>query len=296
MPLVAIALAQTPPPKVPADAVPVELQAMFQAAIASGNEGEVDTIVRLARTAKVPAADKLGREAAAWKRDRAATAEQRLRDADFLALVKGRAELSAFQTAGNSDNLGVSAKLELNREGLRWRHKLMLQADYQESFGVTSRERYLAAYEPNYKVNDRLYAYGAAQYESDRLFGYSNRYSTSLGAGYSAIRRTGMTLDLELGPAFRHTDFTDGVTESNFAARGSVDFDWQLSPTLTFRQDASAYLQDANSTVSSTTAIAARVLGPIQAQFSYVVQYESMPPFGRVNTDTTSRASLVYAF
>jgi putative salt-induced outer membrane protein len=29
---------------------------------------------------------------------------------------------------------------------------------------------------------------------------------------------------------------------------------------------------------------------------SYTVQYESMPPEGRVSTDTISRASLVYTF
>jgi putative salt-induced outer membrane protein len=75
-----------------------------------------------------------------------------------------------------------------------------------------------------------------------------------------------------------------------------VDLDWRLTPGLTLRQDASAYLQRYNSTVSSTTAMAAKLLGPLSAQLSYTVQYESMPPIGRVSTDTTSRASLVYTF
>jgi putative salt-induced outer membrane protein len=276
--------------------IPVELKAMLDAAIASGNEGEVDTIVKYANAARVPAAPAMQRIAQAWKNDRYATAQKRLREADFLALVKGRIEVSAFQTSGNSDNIGVSGRVNVQREGLKWRHKLALQADYQESFQIVSRERYLAAYEPNYKVSDRLYFYGAAQYESDRFLGYTSRYSASLGAGYMAIRRTGMTLELELGPAFRRTDFIDDTLENNVAARGSVDFDWQVSPRLTLRQDASAYLQSANSTVSSTTALSAKVLGPLQMQLSYVVQYESTPPQGRGTTDRTSRASLVYAF
>jgi putative salt-induced outer membrane protein len=42
--------------------------------------------------------------------------------------------------------------------------------------------------------------------------------------------------------------------------------------------------------------MAAKLLGPLSAQVSYTVQYESMPPEGRVSTDTISRASLVYTF
>ncbi|WP_033923354.1 DUF481 domain-containing protein [Sphingomonas sp. 37zxx] len=299
LPLIAVALLVSPDDpvlKAPGDQIPIEVKAMLDAALASGNENDVNTLVKYVQQVKMPSADRVARLAQAWKNDRAATALKRLEDADFLALVKGRFELGGFTTSGNSQDRGVTGRLEVKREGLNWRHKLLLQADYQESFGRTSRERYLAAYEPNFKVDDRLYAYGATQYESDRFLGYINRYSASSGAGYSAIRRTGMRLDLELGPAYRRTDYTDETSDSNLAARGSVAFEWKFSPRIELRQNASAYLQNANSTISSNTALNAKVLGPLSAQFSYVVQYESMPPAGRVDTDTTSRASLVYEF
>ena len=189
-----------------------------------------------------------------------------------------------------------SAALDLSRETIRWRHKLHLAADYQESAGLVSREHYLASYEPNFKFSPRGYIYGAAQYESDRFLGYDNRYSASIGAGYSAIKQPGLTLNLELGPAYRDTDFTDGTLESSIAARGSFDFGWKLSPAISPSQVASAYVQHFNSTVSSTTALNAKLVGPLAAKLSYAVQYESMPPVGRVGTDTTSRASLVYSF
>ena len=145
-------------------------------------------------------------------------------------------------------------------------------------------------------MTDRLYLYGAAQYESDRFLGYENRYSASTGLGYSAIRSPAITLDLELGPAFRATDFIDTTDEQSFAARGTLDFDLKLTNGLMLRQDASVYAQRTNSTVTSTTALSARLLGPLSAQVSYAVQYESMPPEGRRTTDTTSRASIVYDF
>ncbi|WP_457310375.1 DUF481 domain-containing protein [Sphingomonas sp. UYAg733] len=276
--------------------IPPQVKAMLDAAIASGNESEVATIVKYARNAAPDSADAIVAIADGWRAERRAKAVEMLREAGPFDLWKGRAEIGGYLTTGNTENIGISGAFDLQRETVRWRHKVRLAADYQESLGLVSREHYLAAYEPNFKFDDRGYVYGAAQYESDRFLGYTDRYSASLGAGYSAIKGPGMTLDVELGPAFRHTSFTDATIESSVAARGSLDFDWKLSKGLTLSQDASAYIQHYNSSVTGTTALNAQLIGPLAGKLSYSVQYESMPPIGRVGTDTTSRASLVYSF
>lgn len=287
-------LANTDPDREPV--IPPAIKTMLDSAMASGSEGDVAVIVKYARKADPDSAALVQRIASEWRNDRLAKAQRRLREADFFDLVKGRAEVGAYQSSGNTENVGVSAALDVKREALEWRHKLRLQADYQESLGVKTRERYLAAYEPNWKFDDRAYLYGAAQFESDRFSGFYDRFSLSSGAGYSAIRSPKVTLDLELGPAYRRTRFIDDTTESNIAARGSVDFGWKLTPTVSLTQNASAYLQDANSTVSSRSALLAKLFGPFSAQFSYTLQYESTPPVGRKTTDTTSRAALVVDF
>jgi putative salt-induced outer membrane protein len=210
--------------------------------------------------------------------------------------VKGHAELGGYVTTGNTENVGIAAAMEIKREGLEWRHKLRIQGDYQESLGITTRERYLAAYEPNWKFDDRAYLYGAAQYESDRFSGFSDRVSVSSGIGYSAVKSPAVKLDLEVGPAFRYTRFIDSNIESNAAARGSLDFGWKITKGISVTQNASAYLQDANSTVSSKSALLTRLFGPLSAQFSYSLQFESTPPLGRKTTDSTSRAALVVDF
>lgn len=282
-----------PPPE---PDLPIEIRTMLEEAMASGNDGDVATVVKYARRAAPKHSQQIADIASRYTSERSQNNTKLLRTASFGALLKGRAEIGGWINSGNSDTLGITGVLDLSREGYRWRHKLKLQADYQENNGVPSREHYLAAFEPNYKVDDKLYIYGAAQYESDPFFGYHDRYSASTGAGYTVLSRGSVTLDLELGPAFRHTAFTAGNVERNLAARGSVDFDWKLTPALTLRQDTSAYVQAANSTVTSLTAIDAKLLGPLSARFSYNIQYESLPPVGRVNTDTTGRAALVYAF
>lgn len=276
--------------------IPSTIRSMLDAAMQSGNESDVAVIVKYAKTADPASADLVMKIASDWRNARQQTAQQKLREADFLDLVKGHAELGGYVSTGNTENVGLTAAIELRRDSIEWRHKLRFQADYQESLGVTTRERYLAAYEPNWKFDDRAYLYGAAQFESDRFSGFTDRFSVSAGAGYSAIKSPAMKLDVELGPAFRHTNFIDQNVESNVAARGSLDFGWKVSRGISVTQTASAYIEQSNSTVATKSALLTKLIGPLSAQFSYSVQFESMPPIGRKTTDTTSRAALVVDF
>ncbi len=190
--------------------IPEPLKAMLDAAMKSGNEAEVATDLQICP----------GRGSGVRRRDRARRSRPGRRTArpsarrpcampGVLDLWHGRAELGGYLTTGNTQDAGVSGSIDLSRETIRWRHKLNFAADYKRSAGVVSREHYLAAYEPNFKFSPRGYVYGAVQYESDRFLGYTSRYSASLGAGYSAIKQPGMKLDLEVGPAYRDTSFTD---------------------------------------------------------------------------------------
>ena len=183
--------------------IPATIRAMLDAAMESGSESDVAVIVKYARSASPATADQVVKIATDWRNERTKKAQAKIRSADFFALVKGHAELGGYVTTGNTENIGVTAALELKREALQWRHKLRVQADYQESLGITTRERYLAAYEPNWKFDDRAYLYGAAQYESDRFSGFTDRVSLSSGIGYSAVKSPAVKLDLEDGPAVR---------------------------------------------------------------------------------------------
>lgn len=289
---------EAPPPPPPAQSVErsSEVKAMLDAAMKAGDEGAVNAIVKYAKAADKERAAQFESAASAWKRERREAAERRLREAKFLDLVRGRAELGGYFTTGNTQTLGLTGILDLKREALRWRHKLRVQADYQESLGQTVRERYLASYEPNWKIDDRAYVYGAAQFESDRFLGFDERYAISAGAGYSAVKSPALTLDLEIGPAFRYTDFVTAPTERQIAARGKLDLDWKLSRGVTFSQDASAFVEQQNSTITGKSALRVKLFGPFSTQMSYAVNYESAPPNGRKSTDTTTRASLLVDF
>lgn len=276
--------------------IPAAIRSMLDAAIQSGNDGDVSVVVKYARLADPASADAVLAIAQKWRSDRATARNEKIKQARVFDLWTGKAELGGYLTTGNTKSAGGSAVLDLVREGLRWRHKFHAQADYQENDNITNREHYLASYEPNLKIDDRLYIYGSAQYESDRFLGYFDRYSASTGFGYSAIKSPAIRLDVELGPAYRYTSFTDDTIQSNVAARGSAVFSWKILPGLSVTENANGYFQSANSTLSSTTAVTAKLIGPLSASLSYNLQYESEPPVGSVSTDTATRASLVYSF
>ncbi|WP_375380872.1 YdiY family protein [uncultured Sphingomonas sp.] len=276
--------------------IPPPIRAMLDAALASGNDGEVATIVKYARTADPLSGDAVQALAQRWHDERTAANEIRVRDARFLDLWTGKAELGGFLTTGNSNTAGVTAAISATREGIDWRQKFHGQFDYQENLGVVTRDHWLASYEPNYKIGPRDYLYGQVQYESDRLLGFYDRASGSAGIGYSAIKRPRLQLDLEIGPAYRYAAFTDDTQHGSIAARGSLDVKWQLVRGLSFTEVASGYAERNSSTLSTASSLSAKLFGPLSANLSYTVQYESRPTAGSVTTDTTSRAGLAYSF
>lgn len=281
----------------PARAMPDPAQVMLDAALAQGDAAEIATIVKYAQKAWPEAAVEIQARVDAW---RAATlapaASSPAAPPPPPVPWQGKGELGGYHATGNSDYVGVSAGVTLKREDPAWRHVLTAQADYQESGGAATRERYLLSYQPNYRFNPRTYLYGLTQYEHDRFLGYDSRYALSAGIGYRTDGGMPVMVELEAGPAYRFTRFVDGGSESSPAGRGSISLEWKLTPALSFNQNAAVYIDTLNSTVNGTSALSAKLLGPLSMRLSYNVQYESRPPTGRQTTDTMSRASLVYDF
>jgi putative salt-induced outer membrane protein len=236
----------------------------------------------------------------------AARKEEAIRTAGLTENWGGRGEVGGFVATGNSDNVGVTVSLALQRKGIAWEHRLRAAADYQRSNGATSREQYLAAYEPRVQVSKGLFAYALAQYESDRFQGYSSRYSVSGGLGYKVLDGQAAQLSLKAGPAWRRTDFVDGSGDDSLGALAGLDFDWQLAEHLKLTQDADLVADAGGSTTvivdSDTTSVLlatgleAAISDGLTTRLSYTVDYDSNPPAGAVSTDTLARFTLVYGF
>lgn len=276
--------------------VPPPVADMLKAAVNGGDAGTVQVAVDLAKKTNPQSATEIDRLVAQYQAEAKARREAKLRRQGFLRGWSGQGQVGAAYSTGNSRNTAVALGFSLKRDGLYWRHALTATADYQHNDGADQRERYFASYESNYKVTDRFYVLGVFSWERDRFSGFTSRLSEALGLGYSVIKTPTMTLNLEGGPALRQTRYITGENENNFAGRAAIDYQWQITPTLNFSQNLAAYGQSSDSTVTSNTALTTKLLGNLSAQLSFLAQYESNPPLGLENTDTTSRVTLVYSF
>lgn len=310
-------------------ALPDPVKAMLDAAIASGNDADIQSVAKLAKATNPDDAAEVDAILAPYRAEQAELAEakakadaetakaaaEKKKSAELAAAEKnsgffdnwsGEGQVGGFRSTGNTKNTGISGGLKLKKEAEKWRVTFRALADYQRTNGVTSKEQFNVSIEPNYKVNDRLYIYGLTQYERDRFQGFAARYTISGGLGYTVIDDDGISLNIKAGPAYRITNFTGGGSDKRLAALFGLDFDWQIADNLKFSQDAGAKLGSSTSAVAiissgsnsfnATTALDAKLLGSLSARLSYSIEHETDPPAGRLKTDTTSRISLVYGF
>lgn len=283
--------------------IPDPVRAMIDAAIATGDADKVATVIDLAKSTNPDDVAEIDAIAADFNAEQAklaeaemAAEEEAIRNAGIFENWQGQGQLGAFRSTGNASNTGLTAGVTLERVGIKWRHKLTGLADYQETEGVTTREQFLAAYEANYNISPRLFAYGLAQWERDTFQGFSARYAASGGLGYRVIDNENMQLSVKAGPAYRQTEFIDGTSDSSIAGLAALDFDWKISDNLTFTDDAAAFIQSGNSTYTNTAGITAALGGGLSASTSYTIEHDTNPPPGAVKTDTLTRITLIYDF
>ena len=287
----------------PAEVPPDPVRNMLAAAIASGKDADVEAVAQVAKAASPDDAAEIEERLLAYRaerkrlKDEAAAAERaRLAAAKFWQNWKGEGQIGASQSSGNTESAGVSAGLALARKGIDWTQRMRAQADYQRTNGQTSVERYLVELEPQYRINDRAFAFGLGRWEHDRILGYDTRWNLSGGLGYKVVDNKKMTLSLKGGPAFRQTDFVNGNEDTELTALAGLDFGWQLSPTLRLTQVASTIIGEANGSTSSLTALNAKLTGALSARIAYSAQIDTSPPPGIEKLDTQTRFTLVYGF
>lgn len=270
--------------------------ASFSKAIASGNDADIDTVAKYLRQASPDQAAEIDRIIADHRAEIAAAREEKLRHAGFLDNWKGEGQAGAYLSTGNTQSNGITLGLGLTKEGMRWRYNFRALADYQRTNHVTSRNQWLVALEPNYKFNDRLFAFGLAQYEKDRFQGFTSRDTLGAGLGYRVLTGPRLILDVKAGPTWRHTNYIVGPNADKVDGLVAANLGWKISPTLTLTENASAYIGSGDKTFMSLTALDAKLGGKLSARLSYQVNYETDPLPGIKDTDTLSRLTLVYGF
>lgn len=296
-----------PPPFIhldpPPPALPIDVRLMIETAIAANNVEAARHVIAVARKVAprgdrdIDAIEKRWRDRLAAKAsEEEAMRIARLRNAGPFDIWSGNAEVGGFRSTGTSSNVGAFAAVDLERATIDWSHKLIASADIQQTNGETSAERILASWQPNYRFSKQAYSFGIAQYERDPFAGYDARATLGVGMGYRPVNMANLTLEIEGGPAFRHTIPIEGNERTHLVGRGSFNIQWQTTPTLKLSQQTAVFLESNSSNAVATTAIDAKLIGKLRSRLSYNVQYEGNTPPGTNALNTQSRVTFLYGF
>ena len=280
----------------PAAASPPSPGVAQMIAAAAGDPATLKTVVMVAKKANPDSVAEIDAQVAALNAKAEAAKTERMATQSFYEGWDGKGQIGLYAHTGNTQDGGVAVGLNFDRDGLRWRHDFAILADYQQENGVATKEKYSAAYEGDYKVTKRFYAYGVLYGEQDIFAGIQSRYSESLGVGYRLIDSQTMKFGLEGGPAARQTAYIGAPGFDTLDIRLAGDFSWTFWENTTFTQAVWTYLEHRNPTLSSSTAVTTKLQKGISASASFNLTHEGAPPSGRLPTDTTSRLTLVYSF
>jgi putative salt-induced outer membrane protein len=277
-----------------ADPIPPAVEAMIDAAV--GNAEHLKVVADIARKTNPASAAEIDAKVAIIREAAAKAREEKLANQGALEGWSGQGEAGGFISSGNTRNRGLAIGVNLGKETRHWKHSLRGIVDYQEDQGITSRERYFAGYEGNWKFTPRGFAVLAFSWERDRFTGFNSRFTQALGLGYRLVDTPRLTIAVDGGPALRQTRFTNGLNENHAAARAALNAKLLISSRITLSQTATYYYDDINNSLLSLSQLTARLNGRLSARMSFQLNNESNPPAGRENSDTVTRATLVYNF
>ena len=221
--------------------------------------------------------------------------------------LSGEASLAGSASSGNTESSDVGLALKLQHEAQAIRHAFAAAYDYGSADGTASKNRFNTSYEVNWLLNHRLFSFGRGAYELDEFDGYDYRAIVGGGLGYDILQGETRSWSVQGGPAYR-IDQIEPVYDPMGALLAPAER--QTSAAMTLGSRFESQINDAVSvsnltdvTSSSDTsvffnsaALTTELMGSIAARFSFDVAYDTNPPFGAEETDTITRASLVYSF
>jgi putative salt-induced outer membrane protein len=207
-----------------------------------------------------------------------------------LSITSGNSDTSAF-------NLAFGLVYDPKTHSLFKADALYLRS---ANDGVATLDKASAALRYEYKVSDRLYAFGQLGYMRDRFKNVTYLITPMVGAGYIVVKEKAFDLavDASIGGAFEKDSGFDASSSGAFAIGES--FAWKISPGATLTQKASG-LWKMNNTSDAfyhfEVGVSAALAKAFDLKVAYLVDYKNEPnPPTLKKTDTALVASLIYKF
>lgn len=218
----------------------------------------------------------------------------------------GEGAFNAGSTTGNTETTDIGLTLKLSRATELWTIGFDAAADFGETDGVETRNRWGLGIQADRTITERWYGFGRASYEQDEFSGFDSRTFVGGGLGYVAFDTEATKWRLEGGPGYRIDEVsasivngvvvTPATTEESVAVRAASEFSYKFNDAVTFSNDTSVTWADVSTQITNTAAITAQLTDRISGRVSFDVRNDSNPPAGFESTDTATKVGVVYAF
>lgn len=215
---------------------------------------------------------------------------------------RGALGVGLTATSGNTDSIAYSINGDTVRQTSRDKVTGYLQAVYgRRRVDGTSEEtanqaRAGTAY--NRDLNDRLFGFGAADWDRNPLIDLRLRSVFSTGIGYHVVKKENFTFDISTGPAYNRERYT---TETRDLAEWLVaeESTHALQPTISFRQKLT-YYANVEGGEGYRTVFDAGMVFKLNSRWNITMtlntRYQSNPPPGVEKSDLLFVTGLQYAF
>ncbi len=303
----AAALSTTSPAAAQSEAIiPDIAQSLLDAAYATGDANEIAAVARAVKTVfadyEAQIVDQSAVKIAEFEPPAEIAADV---DVDAppsggvfaLSPWDGKVQASGVFSSGNSDNAAVGIAVDAARTSGKFVHNITAFFDLGSSNDITNKQRWGAAYQLDYNFGERTYSYGRVSYEEDEFSGFDYRLFAGAGLGHFFAKSERLKWKLEGGPGYRYSPIDDTrAVEQEFALYAASELDWVIRDGLVLEQDFNSTWTSPTTTFQSVTSLSTALTDSLSTAISFEYRYETEPPLGRENTDTTARASLSYGF
>lgn len=213
----------------------------------------------------------------------------------------GEGSLSAGVTTGNTETTDLGLAFDVNRDYGVWAVGARASADYGETDGTETKNRFFLGGNVDRQINDKLFGFGQVSYEQDEFSGFESRSYIGGGLGYEIFSGDALNWTVRAGPGLKIDEVLDPVTgdvntEESVGASAQSNYAYQFNDNVGFTNDTTVLYAETSTQIGNITALTASLTDTLSARVSFEVRHDTDPVEGFEDTDTISRVSLVYAF
>lgn len=215
----------------------------------------------------------------------------------------GNVVVGGSYSSGNTDSTTISATADLTKASVKDTIRFGALANYgstetSDSPRTTTANQAWLRGRYDYNLSTKVFAFGGADVETNKLGGIDLRYGLSAGAGYWLMRNDINTFNVFAGASYSDVQYTDDISSNGLQLLLGEESDHKLGAGTTLKQRLVYRPQagDLGNVANFDAALATTIVGNWTLNLGLNVQYNGVVPPGVEKTDTLLTVGFGYKF